>query len=333
MTEQHIRKKKSLDIVAVLGNKGNREGLPTWLPNWFSNETWSTNQVGYLQPKVVSVAARSYSVWQSQAGRMPAWTAHGKSETLYSVHDFHVLRAKGVFLGSVCACSGTLGEASVPSYQNVRPCQPPSWFRKSHEKLWALSQVFRLQLKESGEILNVWNRESDGNRDPGHSQYEGGLKQSSPPEIHSKSSDWLKRHSEFEIFGETLSSILRGAAPFQVGETRFSVCWKTICCIPICLLEFMGTDVREIERYQGNIYKNMVLDLGMRLGYGEFGLGWLDEKTRAGDQVALLMGCSIPVVLRRRPGGGFTMVGDALVYGAMHGEKMDETRCDFIEIH
>ncbi|KAH8811275.1 heterokaryon incompatibility protein-domain-containing protein [Xylogone sp. PMI_703] len=41
--------------------------------------------------------------------------------------------------------------------------------------------------------------------------------------------------------------------------------------------------------------------------------GWVPEGTRVGDYFVLLEGCTMPVVLRQRPAGGFWLVGNALL--------------------
>jgi hypothetical protein len=59
----------------------------------------------------------------------------------------------------------------------------------------------------------------------------------------------------------------------------------------------------------------------MRLSVTQKGyLGWTVERASAGDSIAILLGCSVPVVLRPGPEGGWYVVGDAIIYGIMDGE-------------
>lgn len=49
-------------------------------------------------------------------------------------------------------------------------------------------------------------------------------------------------------------------------------------------------------------------------------VGWIPETARLGDTVALLAGAPFPFILRKRPDGYFSVVGDAYIQGIMHGE-------------
>ncbi|KAF2808947.1 uncharacterized protein BDZ99DRAFT_521417 [Mytilinidion resinicola] len=51
-------------------------------------------------------------------------------------------------------------------------------------------------------------------------------------------------------------------------------------------------------------------------------IGWADWDTQFGDEIWLLLGCTVPVIPRQRYGGGYHLVGDSCVYGAMDGELM-----------
>jgi hypothetical protein len=61
----------------------------------------------------------------------------------------------------------------------------------------------------------------------------------------------------------------------------------------------------------------------MTLATGEKGvIGLAHSAARQNDEVFLLSGCSVPVILRRIPGSHqYSVVGDAIVPGAMFGEK------------
>ncbi|CZR69830.1 uncharacterized protein PAC_19730 [Phialocephala subalpina] len=52
-------------------------------------------------------------------------------------------------------------------------------------------------------------------------------------------------------------------------------------------------------------------------------LGLAIREARQGDLVAILYGCSCPVILRRRGDGTFHFVGEAYMHGIMDGEAMD----------
>lgn len=49
-------------------------------------------------------------------------------------------------------------------------------------------------------------------------------------------------------------------------------------------------------------------------------LGTGARSLRAGDEVWILHGAGVPFVLRMRPNGNYQLIGEAFVYGIMHGE-------------
>jgi hypothetical protein len=53
-----------------------------------------------------------------------------------------------------------------------------------------------------------------------------------------------------------------------------------------------------------------------------FGIGWAAKGADLGDEIFLLPGCSVPVILRKagHDGGRYSFVGDAIVIGAMENE-------------
>jgi hypothetical protein len=53
---------------------------------------------------------------------------------------------------------------------------------------------------------------------------------------------------------------------------------------------------------------------------GRIGLGPADSQE--GDVIAIIFGGSVPFLLRPRARGGYHLVGDGYVYGAMDGEMM-----------
>ena len=49
------------------------------------------------------------------------------------------------------------------------------------------------------------------------------------------------------------------------------------------------------------------------------------------DEIALMKGCDLPLVVRRTVNGRFRLVGSAYIHGIMQGEWWDETRCQRME--
>ncbi|QDS75368.1 hypothetical protein FKW77_002406 [Venturia effusa] len=53
-------------------------------------------------------------------------------------------------------------------------------------------------------------------------------------------------------------------------------------------------------------------------------LGWVPSAARDGDEICLLFGAKIPFVIRKVRQGAYVLVGEALIYGIMHGEAMPD---------
>lgn len=64
--------------------------------------------------------------------------------------------------------------------------------------------------------------------------------------------------------------------------------------------------------------------------------GWVDSQAKVGDKVALLLGCTVPVVLRPRVGDGYEFVGDTIIYQLMEGEGLRDVNIeelDYIDLY
>jgi len=59
----------------------------------------------------------------------------------------------------------------------------------------------------------------------------------------------------------------------------------------------------------------------------------LPKDARAGDEITLLKGGRIPVVLREADDGYMTFIGETYVHGIMDGWAWDESKCEEIKIH
>ena len=68
---------------------------------------------------------------------------------------------------------------------------------------------------------------------------------------------------------------------------------------------------------------------GMRLSFTRQGkLGWFRKWVQPGDEVAIVPGCDLPLVLRARPQGGYSLIGECIIPGLMFGEAMPYTKDD-----
>jgi len=64
-------------------------------------------------------------------------------------------------------------------------------------------------------------------------------------------------------------------------------------------------------------------------------LAWIPPQAHSGDYICIFAGATCPFVVRERPEGDYTLVGDAYVHGMMYGEALDFEgfKWDEIRIH
>lgn len=246
------------------------------------------------------------------------WNAQLKTDRpihLYGLQDLEAkgfldkskkpLQVKGILLGTIEAGSGTISEQEAPGTLLGKSCKPPSWFKTSLDHFAALRNVLRLIMTGSHKL-----RELD--RDLYYRYlYDGGLTQFTSLQAYPETRNWLKRYGSFRIFGTELSTLLKSSSSVRILPVTDRS--------PKEKLERQKAE--EASKEESSIVAD-VLAMDMRLAYGTFGLGWVDKNARPGDTITVVRGCSVPMVLRERAEGGYTVIGDAIVYKAMHGEKM-----------
>ncbi|KAK4228914.1 heterokaryon incompatibility protein-domain-containing protein [Podospora fimiseda] len=97
-------------------------------------------------------------------------------------------------------------------------------------------------------------------------------------------------------------------------------------------LGFMG-HIKSTWREMGDFWPYLSIVINRRLGATERGyLCLLPKHTEVGDQVAILKGGRVPVVLRPRDDGGFRFIGETYVHGIMDGEAFVEEKCVEIKL-
>jgi hypothetical protein len=82
--------------------------------------------------------------------------------------------------------------------------------------------------------------------------------------------------------------------------------------------EYVKHRTKNIVTYLAMAKTEGVAFMSTRTGY----VGWAYNRAEPGDNIYLLAGCSVPVILRPRAAGGYTIVGYAHVQGVMRGQIM-----------
>ena len=134
--------------------------------------------------------------------------------------------------------------------------------------------------------------------------------------------NWINKIGDFTVLNRTVRNLFREPVQANVRPKNFS------------LRNILRRD-RKVQRpgYSGTHWNNHLLsmieaivaahDEQMSLCATKDLLGWGHPRTELGEEVAILQGCTVPVVLRRFPNKSvetFRVVGDAYVRGAMLGE-------------
>jgi hypothetical protein len=107
---------------------------------------------------------------------------------------------------------------------------------------------------------------------------------------------WFDRNQSFVILGKTLDQWMR--------MIRRTLDWNGA--------EMLSPSLGTVD---AGLQRNMRLSVTQK-GY----IGWTVEQARAGDSIAILLGCSVPVIVRPGPEGDWYVVGDAIICGIMDGE-------------
>lgn len=152
--------------------------------------------------------------------------------------------------------------------------------------------------------------------------------------------------SSFRAWEQALQRIkrLRRLRLFILGYVKFS---RFVCQIPITdiifwlllpfyhpiflpLVRLLNRWINEGLAVDGDdslFLEGMTITAGRRMvRLNEGYIALVPGETQVGDQIFLLKGGSVPVVLRQK-GDNWEVIGEAYVHGVMRGELWDESRC------
>lgn len=319
ITMSAISSTATLDFVPMLGSGvGNQAGLPTWVANWFDLDKASAQRsIEYLlrsKPKGMNVSAAD-GFLHSAGAEGPAFSTDGTR-----------LLAKGFIFDSIKNLSHTAEEATFVAVQenelHLSPMPNPhgsdyelaeaisrSWTRHTKSDLLQRRDVLALTL-----IFDFWMKH------PKLEMFDGPVK------------SWLLSMNSFVLGDTTLRELATRALPTPQElstdaytsssfhpNTGFS--WG-----PFRVSRTQASDI--VDRRVGNLDLLLqavedTLKDGMRFMVTADGfVGWAHPRAEKHDKICILRGCSVPVIIRAREGGGYYVVGDAYVEGIMKGEAM-----------
>jgi hypothetical protein len=136
------------------------------------------------------------------------------------------------------------------------------------------------------------------------------LKKAQYPELYA----WFERNQDLPLWGHTLGYWIQCQPRGKMEEMLRDG--------PKAMISGPQEDAYPPYEVADCLQKS--LDWGMRFVVTQDGhIGWADPRARAGDQIAVLVGCSIPVILRPREEGGWRIVGGCFIHGYMENKFFD----------
>ncbi|KAG4441595.1 hypothetical protein IFR05_002930 [Cadophora sp. M221] len=310
MTKSAISTMHTLDVALMLCRERQRhypglEDRPSWMPIWTGlRGTKIAYNIRYIL---------GYSTLRSGNSQRPFDSRNGNSQrtrfaaTLDYQPDVRfrdqILISKGVIIDTVHSMSRTTSQPAKPNKTTIKTKtqNPYVTNREIFHVLWMLFTLFRSVDVPLDEILlsQLWS-------------------QKLPVSVRLRT--WLDDMAGFAFHGRTFK---------QWCEDSSRSVW----------LESLKTKLNDagtikLQRLADDLV--YLKQLGRQLFLSHEGyVGWAPKAAGEGDVVALLLGCTVPVILSRRSGGGYFLVGPCLVPGFMDGEKLpqDERQYQYISIH
>ena len=293
MTIRLIRATGNLDIVVSKGH-----GIETWYPDWFDTRYWHWYHVSHHRLGRPSLLTHTnYGPYRASGNQTPSLRLYGNE-----------ISAKGFFLGTIADCSPTLDEARDSGLPKAELLRPRSWKRNSkNERLFFGSEPAATMKTLCWLLVDITRPSTPRmrHRRPGTHLY---------TLLHT-----LLHRKETII--EQAPSLLQWlncceAQCLKINDKRLVAYFSMKSSSPLS-----PGDRESLEEDCRNIQKN--LRANMRLGCTDQGeIGWFGSNTRTGDRIAILLGASMPCVLRQRPAGGYTILGSCILDGVMKGEAV-----------
>ena len=304
---------------------------PSWVPNWFQGTTWSDERkTSYILGK-----AWFASSWHRRRnGIHHSWSTTQKSKPNFRILN-NAFVCRGVILDNIDNLSTTFKEDKSLIFSTKDPRsalykESLVYFRDLVYILtWYTSLTCSLEVP-----LHYQGMVEYPTREFEHmflelfvSNHGEGTNDWAVDQIRR----WLHLNDKFPIQNYTLGELLRAKLALLTGAGSegyrhiFSPSLKEMERIPIGNLGLRNRPTKAyIEIVLASTIK--ILDSGRRLAVicvdetfakkwytGQktgFHYGWVPGNSIPGDKVALLPSCTVPVVLRPRPAGGFWIVGD-----------------------
>lgn len=311
-----VRRHKSLDIICfthvfhrddtpeMTGPRDKLgERLPSWVPDWTA-ETWS-----YVVPVMASQTSNAlignfrpgvHNKDKDWKAAVP-YTASGtySSECIFSI-DRTTLICKGVFVDTISVKHGRVAHSG---HQPINSTEA-SLILETMSRSLLLGRkdrylVHALAHGEAYHDFRAFCHAASAKTTPLWDVFQA----------------WFDAHEDFLIHGNTLKALLQ----LSMADPDFARRYKN------GKMDFSRNN-RWLSRF-GDIHESLGMDRHLvGLQSGNFGMG--STRVKMGDKVCVLLGCSIPVVLRPlvdKEGNNWKweMIGEFYLARAMKGEALE----------
>lgn len=338
LVEYCLIEEKSLDIITLCRKTTSGQGLPSWVPDWTESWTrpnnqeessWDVTNIDLPPFQLIlrygsGELLRAFSefgdpdVLRNTEGtelQLTAWSSHGSTAPVATIlKSLSVLTANGIYVGlathvgSYCyrddEDDGNLFFFEVFSNWEERildrfgVCKDEARGKTIMDVLDQCLDILDRHLIRNDIDFEKERKEKFQKRKEQRAQREEKYSQSD--------AIYHGNISIVEVFVRTIFTDLD--ADFQrVTSTKYNKFWDI--------------DNSESTEWAHEVWTSQ-MSTNRRLfvtDNGYIGLG--PVKMRKGDQICILYGCSVPIVLRK-VSGGVTLVGDAYLHGLMDGEAL-----------
>lgn len=317
MTESYIISLKSIDVICLRDKSHvNPLNLPTWAPDWrlIGRSKFNHRVTSYLT---------GHDEHPKAGLRDKYWNATSKSRStmLEFSEDQRTLHVLGHCLGTVNSHTGFADAEKQKLFENKEEvgtslqleldskAASPLTRPVMHQKIFETMTIYK-EKSYLDDIHGDWS-------DIFHRNEEIDAIKTSKPHV----SEWINRYRNFVIDGSPLHVWSKPKVEksvsylYDILKRHQAHSWNK------------HPSNRRRERLCNSIAR--VIEDGLCLmTTNEGGVGWMHPKSKVGDMIYLLEGCSMPVVLRQvvKPVNNknaltFKVIGDAYLHGAMNGER------------
>jgi hypothetical protein len=308
MTISALSTTSSLDIIPVLAPFSDRSLLPSWCPNWFAlDESSVSRQTNYLIRKSPILSQRSYLDGGEPVPHLTTVGTEAEFTVTKDVLYNDIVRLKGLLLDHIA----TIIRSHVGNGEGVAVAADPPLPGTLENNPYGTEVGLVTAIAKSLACGGFWFEYCEDFLRKVY-EYWGESCQDSwfftatdLTDDYEYARRWIRAAGSLLIQGRSLSEWIN-RHPFDAGF------------VERCR-EYAKYSTKDIVRYLAKAKAEGVAYMSTRGGY----VGWAHKRAEPGDNIYLIAGCSVPVVLRRRAGGGYTIVGYTHVQGVMGGQIME----------